>query len=201
MQFFLSIHCFKCYSLDRIKRTNILSFSSDFKFSFIVFGPKLVALLLPGKGEDVGETLVKSLQNTKYSIDEKLEKSFISLFSRKPNSSNVPNNAKDTDEDPEDIHDKQYQTGEEINADGLGEKHVAEDLDNSESSDEDGDAEKGKKIKSGSDSDEDNVAEHVEFNDGRLRRKAIFGNDVDHGDLKVLNAGYYCFYSLDESLC
>ncbi|KAJ4723627.1 ribosome biogenesis protein BMS1-like [Melia azedarach] len=139
---------------------------------------------LKGKGEDVGETLVKSLQNTKYSIDEKLEKSFISLFSRKPNSSNVPNNAKDTDEDPEDIHDKQYQTGEEINADGLGEKHVAEDLDNSESSDEDGDAEKGKKIKSGSDSDEDNVAEHVEFNDGRLRRKAIFGNDVDHGDLK-----------------
>ncbi|KAJ4723986.1 Ribosome biogenesis protein BMS1-like, partial [Melia azedarach] len=110
---------------------------------------------LKGKGEDVGETLVKSLQNTKYAVDEKLEKSFISLFSRKPNPSVVPNNAKDTDEDAEDIQDKEYQTGEETNADGLGEKFVAKDLDNSQSSDGDGDAE-----------------------------KAIFGNAVDRGDLK-----------------
>ncbi|PKI53790.1 hypothetical protein CRG98_025796, partial [Punica granatum] len=37
-----------------------------------------------GKEPDVGEVLVRSLQNTKYSVDEKLEKSFIDLFGRKP---------------------------------------------------------------------------------------------------------------------
>ncbi|KAG2260227.1 hypothetical protein Bca52824_079521 [Brassica carinata] len=36
-----------------------------------------------GKGRDVGEDLVKSLQNTKYSVDEKLGKTFINLFGKK----------------------------------------------------------------------------------------------------------------------
>ncbi|KAH9783366.1 Bms1-type G domain-containing protein [Citrus sinensis] len=135
-----------------------------------------------GKDQDVGETLVKSLQNTKYSIDEKLENSFISLFSRKPNvSSDATNNAKDTDDDTEYIHDKQYQTGEGI-ANGLGENHRAEDMDGSESSDEETDAKNGETIKSGN--NEDKLVEHVEFNDGRLRRKAIFGKAVNHGDPK-----------------
>ncbi|CAN6902885.1 unnamed protein product, partial [Brassica oleracea] len=35
-----------------------------------------------GKGRDVGEDLVKSLQNTKYSVDEKLGKTFINLFGK-----------------------------------------------------------------------------------------------------------------------
>ncbi|KAK9175435.1 hypothetical protein WN944_027442 [Citrus x changshan-huyou] len=48
-----------------------------------------------GKAQDVGEMLVKLFQNPKYSIDEKLEKSFISVFSCKPNiSSDATNNAK-----------------------------------------------------------------------------------------------------------
>ncbi|KAL0732407.1 hypothetical protein Bca4012_008616 [Brassica carinata] len=36
-----------------------------------------------GRGRDVGEDLVKSLQNTKYSVDEKLGKTFIDLFGKK----------------------------------------------------------------------------------------------------------------------
>ncbi|KAK9175429.1 hypothetical protein WN944_027436 [Citrus x changshan-huyou] len=140
-----------------------------------------------GKVQDVGEMMVKSLENTKYSIDEKLEKSFISVFSRKPNiSSDTTNNAKDMDDDTEYTHDKQYQT-EEVNAGGLGEKHVAVEMDDSKSSDEDADIKKGEILKSVSDSDEDNFVEHVEFNEGQHRRKAIFGYGVDSGDLKVLN--------------
>ncbi|KAG2267559.1 hypothetical protein Bca52824_062114, partial [Brassica carinata] len=40
-----------------------------------------------GRGKDVGEDLVKSLQNTKYSVDEKLEKTFINLFGKKTSAS------------------------------------------------------------------------------------------------------------------
>ncbi|KAI9196951.1 hypothetical protein LWI28_028476 [Acer negundo] len=143
-----------------------------------------------GKDQDVGEALVKSLQNTKYSIDEKLEKSFITLFSRKPSSSSKTlNDAKDADEDSDHIHGmepcKQYQSGEEINADGFGEEHGDEDVDGSDSSDQDGGVQKDDLIKSASGgSDEDNLMEHVEFIGGRRRRKAVFLSDGDHGDLK-----------------
>ncbi|KAH9659557.1 ribosome biogenesis protein bms1 [Citrus sinensis] len=41
-------------------------------------------------------------------------------------------------------------------------------------------------LKSVSNSDEDNFAEHVEFNEGQHRRRAIFGYGVDSGDQKVL---------------
>lgn len=162
----------------------------------IFLGLCTVSLLLPGKAQYVGETLVKSLQNTKYSINEKLEKSFFSVFSRKPNiSSDVTNNAKDMDDDTKYTHDKQYQT-DEVTADGLGEKHGAVEMDGSKSSDEDADIKKVEIVESVNDSDEDNFAEHVEFNDGQHRRKAvefnngqhrrkaIFGYDVDSGDPK-----------------
>ncbi|KAH9659571.1 Bms1-type G domain-containing protein [Citrus sinensis] len=81
-----------------------------------------------GKYQDVGVMLVKSLQNTKYPIDKKLEKSIISLFSQRPNGlSDATNNAKDMDDDTEYIHGKQYQTREGT-SNGLGEKHVAEEM-------------------------------------------------------------------------
>ncbi|KAK0608744.1 hypothetical protein LWI29_035324 [Acer saccharum] len=143
-----------------------------------------------GKDQDVGEALVKSLQNTKYSIDEKLEKSFITLFSRKPSSSSKTlNDAKDADEDSDHFHGmepyKQYQSGEEINADGSGEEHGDEDVDGSDSSDQDGGVQKDDLIKPASGgSDEDNLMEHVEFIGGRRRRKAVFLSDGDHDDLK-----------------
>lgn len=48
------------------------------------------AFSLVGKQRDVGVELVKSLQNTKYSVDEKLEKSNISVFGKKPHISEAP---------------------------------------------------------------------------------------------------------------
>ncbi|KAH7572875.1 hypothetical protein JRO89_XS03G0027500 [Xanthoceras sorbifolium] len=159
-----------------------------------------------GKDQDVGEALVKSLQNTKYSIDEKLEKSFITLFSRKPNGpSETLNDANDTDQDSHHIHGmepyKQYQSGEEVNADEFGGEHDTEDVDGSDSSDQDGGVKKDDIIRSAiGGSDEDNLMEHVEFIGGRRRRKATFLSDTDHDDLKVLNGGLYLFLSLKESL-
>ncbi|KAH9659569.1 Bms1-type G domain-containing protein [Citrus sinensis] len=96
-----------------------------------------------GKYQDVGVMLVKSLQNTKYPIDKKLEKSIISLFSQRPNGlSDATNNAKDMDDDTEYIHGKQYQTREGT-SNGLGEKHVAEEM---ESLHEAADVKKGEKF-------------------------------------------------------
>ncbi|KAL5851283.1 hypothetical protein ACOSQ3_006401 [Xanthoceras sorbifolium] len=143
-----------------------------------------------GKDQDVGEALVKSLQNTKYSIDEKLEKSFITLFSRKPNGpSETLNDANDTDQDSHHIHGmepyKQYQSGEEVTAGEFGGEHDAEDVDGSDSSDQDGGVKKDDIIRSAiGGSDEDNLMEHVEFIGGRRRRKATFLSDTDHDDLK-----------------
>ncbi|CBI17233.3 unnamed protein product, partial [Vitis vinifera] len=130
-----------------------------------------------GKDRDVGEVLVKSLQNTKYSIDEKLEKSFISLFGRKPNVSSKANN---------------------LNADGSDEGTGSEDSDGSASLEQDHAAKKdatltskeGLEEENGNASElqpplKDNVEEKIEFHDGRLRRKAIFGDDIDD-DLKVI---------------
>lgn len=148
-----------------------------------------------GKDQDVGESLVKSLQNTKYSIDEKLEKSFISLFSRNNISSEAQNDAKDNHRSV----DRSYN----LEPNELGEESDAEDLDGSESTDEDEAAQKDAVVNEESDgSDEeygaaakqkadpqDCMKEQVEFHGGRLRRKAMFGNDIDDKDLKDCDEG------------
>ncbi|KAG6741300.1 hypothetical protein POTOM_054533 [Populus tomentosa] len=148
-----------------------------------------------GKDQDVGESLVKSLQNTKYSIDEKLEKSFISLFSRNNISSEAQNDAKDNHRSV----DRSYN----LEPNELGEDSDAEDLDGSESTDEDEAAQKDAVVNGESDgSDEeygaaakqkadpqDRMKEQVEFHGGRLRRKAMFGNDIDDKDLKDCDEG------------
>lgn len=119
----------------------IIFYSSHLLLPF--FGLKYCCFAITKKGSRCGETLVKSLQNTKYPIDEKLEKSVISLFSWKPNGlSDATNNTKDMDDDIEYIHDKQYQTREGT-SNGLSEKHVAGEM---ESSDEDADVKKGEKF-------------------------------------------------------
>uniref|UniRef100_A0A6N2LP92 Bms1-type G domain-containing protein n=1 Tax=Salix viminalis TaxID=40686 RepID=A0A6N2LP92_SALVM len=148
------------------------------------------------KDQDVGESLVKSLQNTKYSIDEKLEKSFISLFSRNANiSSEAQNDAKDNHESVDHSHN--------LEPNESGEESDAEDLDGSESTDEDEAAQKDALVNGESDgSDEeygaaakqkvdpqDRMKEQVEFHGGRLRRKAMFGNDIDDKDLKDSDEG------------
>lgn len=148
-----------------------------------------------GKDQDVGESLVKSLQNTKYSIDEKLEKSFISLFSRNNISSEAQNDAKDNHRSVD--HSYNLEPNE------LGEESDTEDLDGSESTDEDEAAQKDAVVNGESDgSDEehgtaakqkadpqDRMKEQVEFHGGRLRRKAMFGNDIDDKDLKDCDEG------------
>ncbi|GAV73539.1 DUF663 domain-containing protein/AARP2CN domain-containing protein [Cephalotus follicularis] len=155
------------------------------------------------KDPDVGEALVKSLQNTKYTINEKLEKSFINLFSRKPNiSSEDQSNANHSKEALEEIPNTepstQYQSGEEIEADGLCGEGVDGDLDGSKSTGQDEGVQEDALTRSeSSDSDEENskavekqgrhkdqLKEHIQFQDGRLRRKVIFGNDINHTELK-----------------
>ncbi|GKV36233.1 hypothetical protein SLEP1_g44383 [Rubroshorea leprosula] len=135
-----------------------------------------------GKDKDVGEFLVKSLQNTQYSIDEKLEKSKISLFGQNPNySSEAQGGEKNSLEGQEQIHDResleQYLTDEDDDdASQFGEENDDDYLDDSRSLGQGKDAQNAM-LKS-----ED--TDRVEFHGGRLRRKAIFGNDVDHNDLK-----------------
>ncbi|CAL8997728.1 unnamed protein product [Prunus brigantina] len=142
-----------------------------------------------GKCQDVGVALVKSLQNTKYSVDEKLEESFINLFSRKPNLlSKAQSDGKDTDESREHIGRiesfEEYQSGEATKGEGSAEESDAEDFDGSESESSD----KNEAVhKDASDHDathKDHLKEHVEFHDGRSRRKVIFGNDLDRNDME-----------------
>ncbi|KAI5390369.1 ribosome biogenesis protein bms1 isoform X2 [Lathyrus oleraceus] len=121
-----------------------------------------------GNGRDVGEVLVRSLQNTKYSINEKLENSYINLFSQNPNVS------------PEALCDAPV-------ADMVGEDNNGVDSDGSESSDQD-EADEA----NGSVDDDDatdsttnrgHLNEQIEFHNGRQRRKVFFGNDVGQSDL------------------
>lgn len=142
-------------------------------------------MLLTGKDRDVGEVLVKSLQNTKYSINEKLENSVINLFSQKPKVSLEALPDAHTNKDV-DQNDKK---------EALDDNKM--DLDASESSDQDEDDAMTDSEASGSDDHDDDGApgsksmnsehlqEQIEFYDGRRRRRAIFGDDVDQSDLMV----------------
>lgn len=113
---------------------------------------------------------MRSLQNTKYSINEKLENSYINLFSQNPNVS------------PEALCDAPV-------ADMVGEDNNGVDSDGSESSDQD-EADEA----NGSVDDDDatdsttnrgHLNEQIEFHNGRQRRKVFFGNDVGQSDLVV----------------
>lgn len=151
-------------------------------------------LSLPGKDRDVGEVLVKSLQNTKYSIDEKLEKSFITLFNRNPII--LPEAQSDAKHNHETV--KQIRDIEPLKQNEIDD----EDLDCSESSDQD-EAAKNNALISGEGGGpneeygnapkqqanlQDLLKEQIEFHDGRLRRKVIFDNDTDDNSLEVINA-------------
>ena len=162
-------------------------FSDFFLVSIFYFIKLLSHVLLTGKDRDVGEVLVKSLQNTKYSINEKLENSFISFFGEKPKlSSEALADAHGTNNDVE-------QT-EAVNT---------KDLDGSESSDQDEEDTIKESEASGSDDEDspnsnslngDQIQEHIEFHDGRRRRRAIFGNDIDQSDLMVSFKQFCLFF-------
>lgn len=138
---------------------------------------------------------MESLQNTKYSIDEKLEKSFINLFSKKPSSSLL--------EEPSDTKDNQYQSGEESDTDESGEEDEDDDLKCVKYSDEGRTLQKdstSKTVDSGSDEDinaieesvsGNKVSEHVEFRNGRMRRRAVFGNELDLDNSEVMHCNSF----------
>ena len=113
--------------------------------------------LLEKENEDVGEAMVKNLQATKYSIDEKLEKSFIQLFrgaapmkveSEEEEEADDEDEVEDEDEDGEDDEEED----EEEDESGGIKKAVSlvtngaaiNSKDESESSDDDDDESEGK---------------------------------------------------------
>lgn len=148
-------------------------------------------VILPGKDRDVGEVLVKTLQNTKYSIDEKLEQSFINLFSRKRPTSLEdkcgPEGAPVKGNDQHKLiplnHDEHMvYTGASESVQDKGKFQIAdnEDLDSDESDEEEGagDGEQSSPLKS-------DLKEEIEFHGGRVRRRAVSTSDFAHGDLEV----------------
>ncbi|KAK9019642.1 hypothetical protein V6N11_054157 [Hibiscus sabdariffa] len=151
-----------------------------------------------GNKWDVGEALVKSLQNIKNPIDEKLEKSKISLFSQNPSNSLDAEGLKtDSDEAPKLIRDieplEQYQSDGKDDDSDFDEGSADSDLDDSKSSDQDEGVQEdsmqnteGRNFERNADASEllAQVMEQVEFHSGRKRRKAIFGDGVDHSNLK-----------------
>ncbi|KAI8543112.1 hypothetical protein RHMOL_Rhmol08G0193200 [Rhododendron molle] len=158
-----------------------------------------------GKEPDVGEVLVKSLQNTKYSLDRWLENSFINLFGKKVNIlSEAPTDQEDAHKSMDHIRDvepaENDQSGEP-ETDDSDEESDAEELDGSEISDEDETYQGGLKMKTmDNDSEEDNsnvleehfppekgLKENIDFHGGRMRRKAFFGDDF--GQDHLLDSG------------
>ncbi|KAM7279637.1 hypothetical protein ACFE04_006771 [Oxalis oulophora] len=130
---------------------------------------------------DVGEVLVKSLQNTKYTVDEKLEKSFINLFSRKGNTSaEAQDGAHVTQEAQSGAHVTQVvldqmsmmKAANENPEYELVDFDAASDYDNDDSDNENGNA---------------SVKEHLELHEGRQRRKAIFEEGLEKSSLKDSN--------------
>lgn len=162
---------------------------------------------MTGKLEDVGVTMVKSLQNPKYSLDEKLEQSFIKFYIQKPKTK-AQNDENDLDESRERIRMieplEEHQLGEAMKADGSGKESDVEDIDGSDSeSSYQNDAAHNvamkKSASGGSDREngdvsdqfvnlKDHLKEHVEFHDGRSRRKVLFENDLDPTDMEVSKA-------------
>lgn len=119
-----------------------------------------------GTERDVGEVLVKSLQNTKYSVDEKLNKSFINLFSKK---SNNPTELTNADDENQVKLNNSTESLEELDSAGSDDESDDKDLD-------DDLAEAGEpKIKN-------DIEEELEFHKGRMRRKAIFHNESELDD-------------------
>ncbi|KAI3908839.1 hypothetical protein MKW98_029389, partial [Papaver atlanticum] len=131
-----------------------------------------------GNDRDVGEELVKLLQDTKYSVDEKLKNSGISVFSSNSEDRHEGqvaflegNNVSDDKDDVDDEGNTGRKLGSAENED--------DDYDTvgDGSSVEDGGADMLHDSKS-------KVEEQIEFSNRRVRRKAIFGSAVDLKDFE-----------------
>ncbi|KAJ3682923.1 hypothetical protein LUZ60_013150 [Juncus effusus] len=138
------------------------------------------------KDNDVGVTLVKTLQNTKYSVDERLEQSFLNIFSRKPPvlSGNEKKELEDkppalsgnnTDNEKKELED-QNQDDDESGALTEFTNERKYETDDEESSDDD---EEKKERESERDEKKYELKEVVESHGGRMRRKALSSNFND----------------------
>lgn len=177
------------------RMVNLFYFSYFLSIPVFSFIKICIFMLLTGKDRDVGEVLVKSLQNTKYSIDEKLENSFINLFGQKPKVS------AEALADTQGINKNVEQDGKIVTLDAVeagiaGETNSEMDWEGSESSDQDEADAMTESEASGSDDEdgdatdsnatpEDHLKEHIEFHDGRQRRRVIFGSDLNQNNLTV----------------
>ncbi|KAF8728587.1 hypothetical protein HU200_017852 [Digitaria exilis] len=133
-----------------------------------------------GKGKDVGVTLVKTLQNTRYSINEKMDQSSIDFFGRGAAAQSKDRNtggnvisASHDDQGDENV----FEQVDSVNIDN------ADTMDNNRHSECSSDSE-------GDNDDDDNqlrdrdveLREELEFCNGRLRRKAVSSNFQDDVD-------------------
>ncbi|XP_073101345.1 uncharacterized protein [Elaeis guineensis] len=156
-----------------------------------------------GKDRDVGEVLVKTLQSTRFSIDEKLEQSFINLFSRKPPMSSENSSAEDNMLNQFGSITSEMQSGQ-------GQTCILDQKDNDHmdgsgvaESDEGEDEDPRKEIELDDSDDNNNYAwednqedddqldpfnrdlkEEIEFHGGRLRRKVISHKYGDRAGLE-----------------
>lgn len=160
--------------------------------------------MLSGKPNDVGVTLVKTLQQTKYSIDEKLEQSFINLFSRTRPPASDNGHAKGNVLDGQHhgghseghvsiLEEDANHSGDEVSKDvESGKNNLIGDSD-SDSSDEgnyamDYDPEDDEQMNPFS----HDLNEEVELHNGRLRRKVISSSFRNNDHLQVMGLSL-CF--------
>ncbi|KAG8091226.1 hypothetical protein GUJ93_ZPchr0011g28651 [Zizania palustris] len=142
-----------------------------------------------GKGRDVGISLVKTLQNTRYSLDEKLDQSFINFFGRKPAAQSEDISASQNDQGDANISEQA--DGNDINN--------ADTLESNEHSYSEcsSDSEHENDVTTQLSDHEVDLREKVEFCNGRLRRKAVSANfkdevdeeDSDEDDSNIENSG------------
>lgn len=150
-----------------------------------------------GNDRDVGVALVKTLQNTRYSIDEKLEQSFINLFGRKPPSASDDNvDANESRysqrhvsildrEDDDRLDDKEVSDDDEAGKKELIAESESDDSDGDNNCTMDDDHEGDQQITAFS----HDLKEEIEFHNGRFRRRVISSDYKYNGDLQV---NYLC---------
>ncbi|CAA2971661.1 ribosome biogenesis BMS1 homolog [Olea europaea subsp. europaea] len=151
-----------------------------------------------GKKRDHGIEMVKSLQNPEYLLDEKTEKN-ISIFGRRSEAASGSTDAPDSGIQRGALEPAElYRSGIQ-DEDGESEEDTdAEDGDRIESSDGEKILKKNLSMRTSDDSSDEenyftsdhqppaerNFKEQINFHDGRVRRKAIFENDMDIDHLK-----------------
>ncbi|CAL9776169.1 unnamed protein product [Musa acuminata subsp. burmannicoides] len=145
-----------------------------------------------GNDRDVGVALVKTLQNTRYSIDEKLEQSFINLFGRKPPSASDDNvDANESRysqrhvsildrEDDDRLDDKEVSDDDEAGTKEVIAESESDDSDGDNNCTMDDDHEGDQQITAFS----HDLKEEIEFHNGRFRRRVISSDYKYNSDLQ-----------------